>query len=50
MGEIICAEVADYNNGTYMICFAALQVKEIESSVFVNGHEIKGSHFKIMML
>ena len=47
VGETISAEVTDYNDGTYMICFAAQQVGGIELSVFVNGREIKGSPFKI---
>ena len=47
VGEVITAEVTDYDDGTYMICFTAQQVGEIELSVFVNGHEIKGSPFRI---
>ena len=47
VGEMITAEVTDYNDGTYMICFAAQQVGGIELSVFVNGHKIKGSPFRI---
>ena len=47
VGETISAEVTDYNDGTYMICFAAQQVGVIELSVFVNGQEIRGSPFKI---
>ena len=47
VGEMINAEVTDYNDGTYMICFAAQQVGGIELSVFVNGREIKGSPFRI---
>ena len=49
VGEMITAEVTDYNDGTYMICFAAQQVGGIELSVFVNGHEIKGSPFRIVV-
>ena len=46
-GEMISAEVMDNNDGTYMICCVAQQVGEIELSVFVNGHEIKDSPFRI---
>ena len=49
MEEMITAQVTDYNDGTYMICCAARQVGEKELSVFVNGHEIKDSPFKIMI-
>ena len=47
MEEMITAQVTDYDDGTYMICCAARQVGEVELSVFVNGHEIKDSPFKI---
>ena len=47
VGEMINTEVTDYNDGTYMICFAAQQVGGIELSVFVNGREIRGSPFRI---
>ena len=49
MEETITAQVIDYNDGTYMICCAAQQVGEIELSVFVNGHKIKDSPFKIVV-
>ena len=45
--EMITAQIIDYDDGTYMICCAAQRVGEIELSVFVNGHEIKGSPFRI---
>ena len=47
VGEMISANVTDYNNGTYMICFAAQQVGEMKLFVFVNGQEIKESPLKI---
>ena len=47
VGEMISAEVTDYNDGTYMISFAPQQVGGIELSVFVNGQEIKESPFRI---
>ena len=47
LGEMISADVTDYNDGTYIICFAAQQVGEIKLSVSVNGHEIKESPLKI---
>ena len=47
VGEMINAEVTDNDDGSYMICFAAQQVGGVELSVFVNGHEIKGSPFRI---
>ena len=47
IGEMINAEVMDNNDGTYMICFAAQQIGGIELLVFVNGHEIKRSPFRI---
>ena len=49
VGEMINAEVIDYNDGTYMICFVAKEVGEIELSVFVNGYEIKRSPFIIVV-
>ena len=49
LGEMITTQVIDHNNGTYLICFAAQQVGEIELSVFVNGHEIKRSPFIIVV-
>ena len=49
VGEKITAEVADYNDGTYTICFAAQLVGEITLSVYVNGHEIEKSPFRIMV-
>jgi len=48
-GEMITAQVTDCNDGTYMICFVAQQVEEINLSVFMNGHEIKGSPFRILV-
>ena len=47
IGEMISAEVMDNNDGTYMICCVAQQIGRIELSVFVNGHEVKGSPFGI---
>ena len=49
MGEMISAQVTDYNDGTYMICFTAQQVGEIDLLVFVNGHQIQGSPFRIVV-
>ena len=49
MGEMIAAQVMDYNDGTYMISFTAQQVGEINLSVIVNGHQIKESPFTIMV-
>ena len=49
MGEMIAAQVMDYNDVTYMISFTAQQVGETNLSVIVNGHQIKGSPFTIMV-
>ena len=49
-GEMISTQVTDYNDGTYIISFTAQQVGEIDLSVFVNSHQIKGSPFTIMVL
>ena len=49
VGEMITTQIIDSNNGTYMICFTAQQVGEISLSVYVNGHEIEESPFRIMV-
>ena len=49
VGETISAEVIDSNDGTYMICFAPQKVGEISLSIYVNGHEIEESPFRIMV-
>ena len=49
MEEMINAQVIDNNDGTYMISCVPQQVGEISLSVFVNGHKIKDSPFKIVV-
>ena len=42
-------QVRDNNDGSYMISFVPQQVGEVELSVFVNGWQIKGSPFSVMV-
>ena len=49
VGETISTKVTDYDDGTYIICCAPQRVGEIELSVFVNGREIKGNPFRIVV-
>ena len=42
-------QVRDNNDGSYMASFVALQVGEVKLSVFVNGEQIKGSPYSVMV-
>ena len=48
-GEAFTAHVADNNDGSYIVYFAAPKVDRIDLSVFVNGCELTGSPFRIVM-
>ena len=43
------AQVRDNNDGTYMASFIPQQVGEVKLSVFVNGEQIKGSPYIVMV-
>jgi len=42
-------QVRDNNDGSYMASFVPQQVREIKLSVFVNGQQIKGSPYSVMV-
>ena len=42
-------QVRDNNDGSYMASFVPQQVEEVKLSVFVNGEEIKGSPYSVMV-
>ena len=42
-------QVRDNNNGSYMASFVPRQVGEMKLSVFVNGEQIKGSPYSVMV-
>ena len=42
-------QAGDYNDGSYMASFVPQQVREMELSVFVNGQQIKGSPYSVMV-
>ena len=42
-------QVRDNNDGSYMASFVPQQVGEVELSVFVNGQQIKGSPYSVMV-
>jgi len=48
-GEIAPVDVTDNGNGCYMACFKAQQVGEVQLFVFVNGRQITGSPYNIMV-
>jgi len=43
------AQVRDKNDGSYMGCFVAEQVGEIKLSISINGEQIKGSPYSIVV-
>ena len=43
------AQVRDNNDGSYMASFVPHQVGELKFSVFVNGQQIKGSPYSVMV-
>ena len=47
--KTVSVQTADNNDGTYRIYFVAQQIGEINFSVFMNGCEITGSPFRIMV-
>ena len=48
-GEVTSAQVRDNNNGSYMASFVVQQGGEVKLSVFVNGHQIKGSPYSVVV-
>ena len=43
-------EVRDNNDGSYMAYFVPQQVGEVKLSVFINGEQIKGSPYSVMVV
>ena len=48
-GDITAGEVRDNNDGSCMACFVPEQVGEAKLSVAINGEQIKGSPYSIMV-
>ena len=48
-GEVTSAQVRDNNDGSYMASFVVQQGGEVKLSVFVNGQQIKGSPYSVVM-
>ena len=48
-GDVTAGEVRDNNDGSYMASFLAEQVGEAKLSVFINGEQIKGSPYSIVV-
>ena len=48
-GDVTAAEVKDNNNGSYMASFVAKQVGEAKVLVCINGEQIKGSPYSIVV-
>ena len=48
-GEVTSAQVRDNNDGSYMASFVAQQGGEVKLSVFVNGQQIKGSPYSVVV-
>ena len=48
-GEVTTVHVEDTSDGSYMICFKAQQVGEMQLSVFAGGRQIEGSPFNILV-
>ena len=48
-GEVTSAQVRDNNDGSYMASFVVQQGGEMKLSVFVNGHQIKGSPYSVVV-
>ena len=48
-GDVTAGEVKDSNDGSYMASFVAEQVGEAKLSVSINGEQIKGSPYSIVV-
>ena len=48
-GEVTSAQVRDNNDGSYMASFVAQQGGEVKLSTFVNGQQIKGSPYSVVV-
>ena len=48
-GDVTAGEVRDNNDGSYMASFVAEQVGEAKLSVAINGEQIKGSPYIIVV-
>ena len=48
-GDVTAGEVRDNNDGSYMACFVPVQVGEAKLSVAINGEQIKGSPYSIVV-
>ena len=48
-GDNDTTQVRDNNDGCYMASFVPLQAGEVKFSVFVNGQQIKGSPYSVMV-
>ena len=48
-GNVGVGEVRDNNDGSYMASFVAEEVGEVMTSVFINGEQIKGSPYSILV-
>ena len=48
-GEVRSAQVSDNNDGSYMASFVAQQVGEVKLSVSINGQQIKGSPYSLVV-
>ena len=48
-GDVTAGEVRDSNDGSYMASFVAEQVGEAKLSVAINGEQIKGSPYSIVV-
>ena len=48
-GKVTSAQVRDNSDGSYMASIVALQVGEVKLSVSINGQQIKGSPYSVVM-
>ena len=48
-GEVTSAQVRDNNNGSYMASFVAQKSREAKISVSINGQQIKGSPYSVVV-
>ena len=48
-GEVTSAQVMDNNDGSYMASFVVQQGGEVKLSAFVNGQQIKGSPYSVVV-
>ena len=48
-GEVRSAQVRDNNDGSYMASLTAQQVREVKISVSINGQQIKGSPYSLVV-